>query len=163
MLCLTQNNRVERAGEEEFYFDDIETSEQLETQQQQYQTTKSPKLSTSAITIPETFTDMQKPINTNWPIKQHLVSRDGSKINSKPVSVIQPVIPVIQPTLGIPPFTDNRGYLDTTHSSINQKDNKQKRRKHSIGKKKCRKVYGMSNKDLWCTQCRWKKACARFL
>ncbi|XP_072038010.1 zinc finger protein 704-like isoform X2 [Amphiura filiformis] len=28
--------------------------------------------------------------------------------------------------------------------------------------KKCRKVYGMDNRDLWCTQCRWKKACVRF-
>ncbi|EDV22570.1 Zinc finger protein 704 [Trichoplax sp. H2] len=29
--------------------------------------------------------------------------------------------------------------------------------------KKCRKVYGMENRHLWCTQCRWKKACTRFL
>lgn len=28
--------------------------------------------------------------------------------------------------------------------------------------KKCRKVYGMEHKDLWCTQCKWKKACSRF-
>lgn len=28
--------------------------------------------------------------------------------------------------------------------------------------KKCRKVYGMDNRDMWCTQCRWKKACVRF-
>ncbi|XP_022918975.1 zinc finger protein 395 [Onthophagus taurus] len=29
--------------------------------------------------------------------------------------------------------------------------------------KKCRKVYGMDNKDQWCTQCKWKKACTRFV
>uniref|UniRef100_A0A2K6L8F2 SLC2A4 regulator n=1 Tax=Rhinopithecus bieti TaxID=61621 RepID=A0A2K6L8F2_RHIBE len=29
--------------------------------------------------------------------------------------------------------------------------------------KKCRKVYGMERRDLWCTACRWKKACQRFL
>uniref|UniRef100_F7EJR1 C2H2-type domain-containing protein n=2 Tax=Ornithorhynchus anatinus TaxID=9258 RepID=F7EJR1_ORNAN len=29
--------------------------------------------------------------------------------------------------------------------------------------KKCRKVYGMENRDMWCTACRWKKACQRFL
>uniref|UniRef100_A0A672UH65 SLC2A4 regulator n=1 Tax=Strigops habroptila TaxID=2489341 RepID=A0A672UH65_STRHB len=29
--------------------------------------------------------------------------------------------------------------------------------------KKCRKVYGMENRELWCTACRWKKACQRFL
>lgn len=28
--------------------------------------------------------------------------------------------------------------------------------------KKCRKVYGMDHKDMWCTQCKWKKACTRF-
>ncbi|KAM9249391.1 SLC2A4 regulator [Dugong dugon] len=29
--------------------------------------------------------------------------------------------------------------------------------------KKCRKVYGMDRRELWCTACRWKKACQRFL
>ena len=28
--------------------------------------------------------------------------------------------------------------------------------------RKCRKVYGMDNRDNWCTQCKWKKACSRF-
>eukprot|EP00094_Tigriopus_californicus_P000193 TCALIF_00187-PA protein Name:"Similar to ZNF704 Zinc finger protein 704 (Homo sapiens)" AED:0.42 eAED:0.42 QI:0/0.5/0/0.8/0.75/0.8/5/0/238 len=28
--------------------------------------------------------------------------------------------------------------------------------------KKCRKVYGMDQKESWCTQCKWKKACSRF-
>lgn len=29
--------------------------------------------------------------------------------------------------------------------------------------KKCRKVYGMQRRDQWCTQCKWKKACSRFI
>ena len=29
--------------------------------------------------------------------------------------------------------------------------------------KKCRLIYGMEKKHLWCTQCRWKKACTRFV
>ncbi|MEE6463680.1 hypothetical protein FKM82_006006 [Ascaphus truei] len=29
--------------------------------------------------------------------------------------------------------------------------------------KKCRKVYGIENRDKWCTACRWKKACQRFI
>ncbi|XP_041434279.1 zinc finger protein 704 isoform X2 [Xenopus laevis] len=29
--------------------------------------------------------------------------------------------------------------------------------------KKCRKVYGMERRDMWCTACRWKKACQRFI
>ncbi|CAG5091563.1 Oidioi.mRNA.OKI2018_I69.PAR.g13135.t1.cds [Oikopleura dioica] len=28
--------------------------------------------------------------------------------------------------------------------------------------RKCRKVYGVSNRSMWCTACRWKKACRRF-
>jgi len=28
--------------------------------------------------------------------------------------------------------------------------------------RKCRKIYGLDGKDEWCTQCKWKKACARF-
>ncbi|KAF2351485.1 hypothetical protein FHG87_017760 [Trinorchestia longiramus] len=28
--------------------------------------------------------------------------------------------------------------------------------------KKCRKFYGMDQKNEWCTQCKWKKACTRF-
>ncbi|XP_046875636.1 zinc finger protein 704-like [Hypomesus transpacificus] len=35
------------------------------------------------------------------------------------------------------------------------------RKSRSEGKK-CRKVYGMENRDMWCTACRWKKACQRF-
>lgn len=29
--------------------------------------------------------------------------------------------------------------------------------------KKCRKVYGVEHRAQWCTACRWKKACTRFL
>uniref|UniRef100_A0A6I8N098 C2H2-type domain-containing protein n=1 Tax=Ornithorhynchus anatinus TaxID=9258 RepID=A0A6I8N098_ORNAN len=29
--------------------------------------------------------------------------------------------------------------------------------------KKCRKVYGIERREQWCTACRWKKACQRFL
>lgn len=29
--------------------------------------------------------------------------------------------------------------------------------------RKCRKVYGMENREMWCTQCKWKKACSRFV
>lgn len=33
---------------------------------------------------------------------------------------------------------------------------------HRNENRKCRKVYGMDRRDLWCTQCKWKKACSRF-
>ena len=37
------------------------------------------------------------------------------------------------------------------------------RRKARGEAKKCRKVYGIEHRDQWCTACRWKKACQRFL
>lgn len=37
------------------------------------------------------------------------------------------------------------------------------RRKVRGEAKKCRKVYGIEHRDQWCTACRWKKACQRFL
>ena len=86
---------------------------------------------------------------------------------SKPVSVIQPVISPVRPH-----SFRFKGEVDEDKTFFQHNspmlpglitDGKQRRRKHSVGKKKCRKVYGMSNKDLWCTQCRWKKACVRFL
>ena len=36
------------------------------------------------------------------------------------------------------------------------------KRRRRDNMKKCRKVYGIDNRDLWCTQCKWKKACTRF-
>lgn len=35
-------------------------------------------------------------------------------------------------------------------------------RKGRSESRKCRKIYGMENRDMWCTQCKWKKACTRF-
>lgn len=36
-------------------------------------------------------------------------------------------------------------------------------RKGRSESRKCRKVYGMDNREAWCTQCKWKKACSRFI
>ena len=38
----------------------------------------------------------------------------------------------------------------------------QNRARRRSENKKCRKVYGIENRDIWCTQCKWKKACTRF-
>lgn len=44
--------------------------------------------------------------------------------------------------------------------AITQSDNDHLRNQRSG--RKCRKVYGVSNRTMWCTACRWKKACRRF-
>ncbi|CAH8440927.1 unnamed protein product [Schistosoma bovis] len=43
--------------------------------------------------------------------------------------------------VGLPPSTTTSGRIDV---------------------RKCRKVYGIENRDQWCNQCKWKKACRRF-
>ena len=170
--------RVERAGEEEFYFDDIDNNKEEEQQPQttteddenniSYHKSKSPRLSSaSTITIPGGTSLPESRLNTvEFPTivppqkQQHLIT-ENKKINSTQVSVIHPVISAMQSHPGFT-FTDSHRapYIPVTSAGDSKH---QKRRKYPLGKKKCRKVYGMTNKDLWCTQCRWKKACVRFL
>ena len=114
-----------------------------------------------AITIPKN----PEPINVQYldPVRIPETAVSGNTgETSKPVSVIQPVIAALKPM----EFQFNEEvrfpYMQNSMQGLSP-ETKQRRRKHAVGKKKCRKVYGMSNKDLWCTQCRWKKACARFL
>ncbi|XP_028405911.1 uncharacterized protein LOC114528469 [Dendronephthya gigantea] len=45
---------------------------------------------------------------------------------------------------------------------VDNRDNGGGKRRRRDNMKKCRKVYGIDNRDLWCTQCKWKKACSRF-
>jgi hypothetical protein len=48
-------------------------------------------------------------------------------------------------------------------TTLLQSPNKNSPSKRGRGEsRKCRKVYGMDNRDSWCTQCKWKKACSRF-
>lgn len=59
-------------------------------------------------------------------------------------------------------FTDNTSSVSQVTATRIFIPTEATQRTRGKGRKKCRKVYGMSNKKLWCTQCRWKKACARF-
>lgn len=70
-----------------------------------------------------------------------------------------------------PPPQQNSAMLHSPTKSINQLNNNAKMRPQIVSpggrrtrgeNKKCRKVYGMDNRDSWCTQCKWKKACSRF-
>ncbi|XP_068119075.1 SLC2A4 regulator isoform X2 [Hyperolius riggenbachi] len=65
--------------------------------------------------------------------------------------------PVVHPTMSP---GDKRPQMLTAPANSKQAPGTRKPRGEA---KKCRKVYGMERKDLWCTACRWKKACQRFL
>lgn len=74
------------------------------------------------------------------------------------------------PQLPPPPQQQQNSMLHTPSKSINQSCGIAKIRPNIVSpgrrtrgeNKKCRKVYGMDNRDSWCTQCKWKKACSRF-
>jgi hypothetical protein len=53
-------------------------------------------------------------------------------------------------------------YMKLSYASAPGKLPSSPTRKVRGDSKKCRKVYGMEHRDLWCTQCKWKKACSRF-
>ncbi|XP_064888317.1 SLC2A4 regulator isoform X2 [Columba livia] len=91
-----------------------------------------------------------------------------------------PVLPNPDPVLGAPPAPPSLCHVHTDHAYQGcpapprppvppataapppPKPPSMPRRPRGEAKK-CRKVYGMENRELWCTACRWKKACQRFL
>ncbi|NXG64217.1 S2A4R regulator, partial [Hemiprocne comata] len=76
-----------------------------------------------------------------------------------PTSSVPPAFPGPEAQGPVPPF-------HVCHSRLlpPPSDNDPSARRRPRGEaKKCRKVYGMENRELWCTACRWKKACQRFL
>ncbi|XP_073463487.1 SLC2A4 regulator isoform X5 [Aquarana catesbeiana] len=65
--------------------------------------------------------------------------------------------PAVRPTLSI---GEKRPQILTAAPNPKQVTGTRKPRGEA---KKCRKVYGMERKEMWCTACRWKKACQRFI
>ncbi|XP_053348359.1 zinc finger protein 704 isoform X1 [Clarias gariepinus] len=59
-------------------------------------------------------------------------------------------------------FSEQRSQTIPVLSSLPRASGSLSRKSRGEGKK-CRKVYGMENRDMWCTACRWKKACQRFV
>lgn len=61
------------------------------------------------------------------------------------------------------PATGPHAGANKTHASITPAPKPAPGSRKPRGEaKKCRKVYGMEKRDMWCTACRWKKACQRF-
>lgn len=206
-IFFLSSNRPSRAGEEEFYFDDVnvdshttsgassnssnENLAETPTNESARNTGGSIDHSRSkAINIPNIPINIPTVIISPHPpasaglfdsgppqfVHGNYLSRldaDASQASKK----IKPFIPIREPHLiakSIQSPNFNMDFLNTQPSTPTGNeslpvltkapaDNKTLKRRKGSGKKKCRKVYGMSNKGLWCNQCRWKKACARFL
>jgi hypothetical protein len=69
------------------------------------------------------------------------------------------------PRLPPPPQNNNQNQqynMNLTPTKVTPTKTNSPNRRARGENKKCRKVYGMDNRDSWCTQCKWKKACSRF-
>lgn len=86
---------------------------------------------------------------TTFLVVNNVTSTNGVNIGGKKLVTIQPK-PEGGESIGI----NNRMGPKTPGARKNQAVIK--------SDKKCRKIYGIDQKDLWCTQCKWKKACGRF-
>lgn len=106
--------------------------------------------------------------SSNYPVlvqQYHSMSSSSSQASITKLSHSSP------PQLPPPPQQQHTPVIQTTAKSMNQSGiNKMRppgmstplQRRTRGENKKCRKVYGMDNRDSWCTQCKWKKACSRF-
>ncbi|XP_040295039.1 SLC2A4 regulator [Bufo bufo] len=88
------------------------------------------------------------------PISVSIASKVGFWQSPPPLLI---KAPPVRPTLNI---SEKRPQILTAPPNSKQAPGTRKPRGEA---KKCRKVYGMERKDMWCTACRWKKACQRFI
>ncbi|CAN2389929.1 SLC2A4 regulator [Pristimantis euphronides] len=89
------------------------------------------------------------------PISVSFTSKVSFSLQSPPPLLIK--APPVRPTLDT---CEKRPQILTAPPNSKQVPGTRKPRGEA---KKCRKVYGMERKDMWCTACRWKKACQRFI
>lgn len=89
------------------------------------------------------------------PISVSVTSKVSFSWQSPPPLLIK--APPVRPTLNI---SEKRPQILTAPPNAKPAPGTRKPRGEA---KKCRKVYGMERKDMWCTACRWKKACQRFI
>lgn len=107
--------------------------------------------------------------SSNYPVlvqQYHSLSSSSSQASITKLSHSSP------PQLPPPPQQQHTPVIQTTAKSMNSQSGIAKMRAPGMStplqrrtrgeNKKCRKVYGMDNRDSWCTQCKWKKACSRF-
>ena len=114
------------------------------------------------------LTDLTSPnLRTAWQPGDYLWN-ETLNFNLSPLS--PPVTPQpwnMSPPLEIPPLETlfdslpSESTLPLEKTQLFEGLASGKRTKRELSKK-CRKVYGIDNKNSWCTQCRWKKACTRF-
>ncbi|XP_071941858.1 zinc finger protein 704-like [Antedon mediterranea] len=154
-------------GEEDFYYTEIDSTIDTVSEGFANMTTSSPPPTSSHI-------DMARPLIHDEP-KQVMQKQRTVSMNAEPVPIADTFSwqhsfqPEFKATSAPAEMTIHTHKLNVVqqrqqqHQAASPKssDFHAPNRIRSDGRK-CRKVYGMDNRHMWCTQCRWKKACTRF-
>ncbi|XP_016353077.1 zinc finger protein 704-like isoform X2 [Sinocyclocheilus anshuiensis] len=151
-------------GEEDFYYSEIEVNMDTLSEGLSNLTPTSPTTSGPAPIFPVLTCDASRsepahmihtPLSQSAPSTLCHIRTDhayqGPMTQIRTVSIGEKRQPVNHTTVSKTHTTNTSTSKPTTGT-----------RKPRGDAKKCRKVYGMEKRDLWCTACRWKKACQRF-
>ncbi|XP_067226840.1 zinc finger protein 704 isoform X2 [Chanodichthys erythropterus] len=151
-------------GEEDFYYSEIEVNMDTLSEGLSNLTPTSPTTSGPAPVFPILTCDVSRsepahmihtPLSQSAPSALCHIRTDhayqGPMTQIRTVSIGEKRQPVNHTTVSKPHSNNTSASKPTTGT-----------RKPRGEAKKCRKVYGMEKRDLWCTACRWKKACQRF-
>uniref|UniRef100_A0A2I9LQ02 Zinc finger protein 395 n=1 Tax=Centruroides hentzi TaxID=88313 RepID=A0A2I9LQ02_9SCOR len=167
-VCVTHlgRNRVGEADrEEEFYYTEIE----VENCRSVPPSVRGPSIYSSSVPT-LSHLDMARP--------PHEDPEYGRRSAEHPVLLETSSGPVNIPSSSFPMSWSMHGYPASAPSTMGSSPQKFLRltsktasspgkvpphRKGRSESRKCRKVYGMDNREAWCTQCKWKKACSRFV
>ncbi|XP_072109151.1 zinc finger protein 704 [Mobula birostris] len=180
-------------GEEDFYYQEIKLNTDSAAEGLGSLSPVSPSVSSpptlssldsgrSETTVTRTEAKTSTPLSRSAPTCLYLVHTDHAYQATAPVNIpgskFTPTSNGFSISWQSPPVTFTGIPVSPTHShSVNAGEQRQQpisslsspprpvvgARKIRGEGKKCRKVYGMENRDMWCTACRWKKACQRFI
>uniref|UniRef100_A0A3Q0SSV7 SLC2A4 regulator n=1 Tax=Amphilophus citrinellus TaxID=61819 RepID=A0A3Q0SSV7_AMPCI len=149
-IHLGRSSESDSDGEEDFYYSELEVNMDSLTEGLSNLTPTSPTTAGSPPSFPPPLTDLphSKHINTNG-----LQSHAPSLLSHSAPSTLSYYVYMC--VVGTCVRLDGCVHvLMLSHLLLPRKSRGEA--------KKCRKVYGMEKRDMWCTACRWKKACQRF-
>lgn len=184
-LTVSEDNDSDTSDhEEEFYYTEIEVTVDTMTQSFADMYTSSPPQKNRVVGVSEALPDHDyqkkkevKPSPQNIP-QGHVATSSYPQASSCPMTipvnipqlsqslswhVPQQVSPPVRMSKANDRLQQHQAQSPKTHFLSSSPKNSPMHKKCRSEVKKCRKVYGMENRELWCTQCKWKKACSRFL
>ncbi|KAM4688283.1 zinc finger protein 704 [Discoglossus pictus] len=175
-------------GEEDFYYTEIRLNTDSVTEGRSSLSPIFPSIASSPsresgsseVICTKTDTKLSSPLSRSAPSTLYFVRSDHAYQATSPVTIpgskmvnrhgnncsgswqSSPVT-FTGNSVSMPCYTDSQEHRQPLQTSLSSppRGGLGVRKPRGDGKK-CRKIYGIENRDKWCTACRWKKACQRF-